>query len=148
MERVSLPDAEDLDGVVDSVCAEAGLSDHAQEVRQLAVRCLESPTVKRAIESNTIQREVPFTVPWDGGFATGRVDLVFRDGDDLVAVDFKTDMVDTEHVQQHAAEHHSGQADVYAHALASSTRLPVPEVVFVFCRADAEVSLQTSSSED
>ncbi len=95
MERVSLPDASDLDSVVESVCLEAEIEDRAKEVREMAERCLSSPTVKRAIESGTCQREVPFTVPWDGGFATGRIDLVYRDEDGLVVVDYKTDEVAT-----------------------------------------------------
>lgn len=87
MERVSLPGAEDLAAVVAAVCAEAGLPDRVNEVRTMAERCLESPTVRAAIASGAYRREVPFTTPWNGGFATGHVDLVYRDGDELVVVD-------------------------------------------------------------
>ena len=68
MEKVSLPDAEDLEMWADAICAESGSPSTLDEVVELARRCLESPTVKRAIESGTYQREVPFTVPWDGGY--------------------------------------------------------------------------------
>ena len=79
MERVTLPDAADLDDVVSAVCAEAAIPEREDEVLEMARRCLASPTVKRALESGEWWREVPFTVQADGGFAVGRVDLVFRD---------------------------------------------------------------------
>jgi len=93
MERVSLPDATDLDEVVESVCAEAGLLDRTGEVREMAARCLSSAAVRSALDSGTYWREVPFTVTRDGGFAVGRVDLVYREGDALVVVDYKSDEV-------------------------------------------------------
>jgi ATP-dependent exoDNAse (exonuclease V) beta subunit len=70
------------------------------------------------------------------------VDLVFREGDELVVVDYKTDSVDGDDFEAWAQEHHSGQADVYARALSGATGLSVREVVFVFCRAGVEVVLR------
>ena len=99
MEQVSLPDAEDLDEVATAICIEAGIPDHTDEVIELARRCLDSPTVKRALELGTYQREVPFTVPTDDGFALGRVDMVFSDEDGLHVVDFKTDEVTARHAE-------------------------------------------------
>jgi len=97
--------------------------------------------VRSALASDTYWREVPFTVPRDGGFAVGRVDLVYREGDALVVVDYKSDEVDTAQVEGHTRTHHAGQAEVYAEALAQATGLTVRRVVFVFPRAGAEVSI-------
>ena len=66
--------------------------------------CLDSPSVKRAVELGSWWREVPFMINHarDGEAAerapltNGRVDLVFRDGDELVVVDYKTDKDVTE----------------------------------------------------
>jgi ATP-dependent exoDNAse (exonuclease V) beta subunit len=140
MERVSLPDATDLDEVVESVCAEAGLLDRAGEVQEMAARCLSSAAVRSALDSGTYWREVPFTVTRDGGFAVGRVDLVYREGDALVVVDYKSDEVGAEQVEGHASTHHAGQAEVYAEALEQVTGLDVRQVVFVFPRAGVEVA--------
>ena len=140
MERVSLPEATDLDEVVESVCAEAGLLDRTGEVQEMAARCLSSAAVRRALASGAYWREVPFTVIRGGGFAVGRVDLVYREGDALVVVDYKSDEVDAAQVEGHARAHHAGQAEVYAEALEQVTGLDVRQVVFVFPRAGVEVA--------
>jgi ATP-dependent exoDNAse (exonuclease V) beta subunit len=147
MERVSLPDAEDLDEVVDSVCLEAGIPEHQAEMLELAKRCLTSPTVRRALELGTYHREVPFTVPSDGGFALGRVDFVFQEQQGLHVVDFKTDNIDPADVEAHTLERHSGQADIYASALAAAAARPVSEVTFVYCRSNAEVTVDVEVRE-
>ena len=73
----------------------------------------------------------------------GRVDLVYRDGDELVVVDYKTDKdVTEETAEQYARKHHAGQGEVYAQGLATATGLKVREVVFVYCKAGAEVRLR------
>lgn len=144
MERVALPGAEDLDEVAEAACAEAGLRDNAGLVGEMARRCLDSGAMARALASDGWYREVPFTVTRNGGFGTGRVDLVYREGEQLVVVDFKTDDVSGETAAHEAftLEHHSGQAEVYAEAVGASTGLAVREVVFVFCRTGVEVSLR------
>ena len=140
-----MPDAEDLDEVATAVCIEAGIPDHTDEVIELARRCLDSPTVKRALESGTYRREVPFTVPTDDGFALGRVDMVFSDEEGLHVVDFKTDLVGAERAESHTIEHHMGQADVYMEALARATRLTIAGVGrSSICRPDAEVTLEAA----
>ena len=75
------------------------------------------------------------------GFAVGRVDLVYREGDALVVVDYKSDEVAAAQVEGHARTHHAGQAEVYAHAVARASGAPVKRVVFVFPRAGSEVAL-------
>jgi len=146
MERVALPGAEDLDEVVEAVCAEAGLADEAQLVGEMARRCLDSEAMARALASDGWYREVPFTVTRNDGFGTGRVDLVYLDEDELVVVDFKTDDVSGDPAAHEAftLEHHSGQAEVYSEALAVASGLSVRAVVFVYCRTGVEVSILSS----
>src|SRR5205823_1990719 len=75
-------------------------------------------------------REVPFVLsrdgvggngaaagadPFTGPLTTGRVDLVYQDGEELVVVDYKTDTdVTKDTAEDYAREHHSGQSEVYA----------------------------------
>jgi ATP-dependent helicase/nuclease subunit A len=81
--------------------------------------------------------------PFTGPLVNGRVDLVHRDGDELVVIDYKTDRdVTKENAEEHAREHHAGQAEVYAQALSAATGLPVREVVFVYCKAGVEVAFR------
>ena len=75
-----------------------------------------------------------------GGYAVGRVDLVFRDDDELVIVDYKSDHLadGAATTIAAAAQAHLGQGLVYAAALEQATGLPVREVVFVLARAGGE----------
>jgi ATP-dependent helicase/nuclease subunit A len=141
MEQVALPDAEDLDAVVESVCLEAGILDRREEVDAMARRCLASETVRRGIATGTWRREVPFTIGRAGGFGTGRVDAVFTDDGELMIVDFKSDDVNGDETTHEAftLEHHGGQADIYADALGHASGRVVGGVTFVYARTGTEV---------
>jgi ATP-dependent helicase/nuclease subunit A len=116
------------------------------EVLDLARRCLASASVQRALSADRYEREVPFAaVLNDGTQLVGRMDLVFREGDGLVIVDFKTDDVTTAEKVDAATAGHSGQAAAYAHAVERATGLAVREVVLVFARAGVERSLARST---
>jgi len=104
--------------------------------------------VRHAIELGSWWREVPFMIDHASAGETaerasltnGRVDLVFRDGDELVVVDYKTDKeVTKETAEKHARKHHAGQSEVYAQGLSTAAGLKVREVAFVYCKAGAEV---------
>jgi ATP-dependent helicase/nuclease subunit A len=153
MERITLPDASDLEAIAEDVCLEGDIADQQDDVIAMCRACLDSPAVQDALQSGRLWREVPFILnqardpseAQTGPLATGRVDLVYQtDGNQLVVVDYKTDKNVTERTaEQHALDHYSGQAEVYTHALASATRMPVREVVLVYCRARVEVRMQT-----
>jgi ATP-dependent helicase/nuclease subunit A len=133
MEVVDLAAPGDFDAIVDAVCAESGLVDRRDEVALLVERCLASPAVARAVASGRYWREVPFTIPWEGGLAVGRMDLLFVEDGRIVIVDYKTDAVEPDGVEAAVAGHRS-QAEIYAAAAGLTTGLTVGEVVFVFCR--------------
>ena len=151
MERVTLPDAHDLEQIADDVCKEGAITEDTADVVSMCRACLDSPSVQRAIELGSWSREVPFMLnhAHDGQDANrapltnGRVDLVYRDGAELVVVDYKTDKdVTEETAEQYARDHHAGQGEVYAHGLSTATGLNVREVAFVYCKAGAEVRLR------
>ena len=140
MERVTFPRAADLDAVAAAVCADGGIEDHLDEVLQLANRCLESATVRRAIASGSVQREIPFTMPTeDGGFVTGRMDLVFEDEGEYVIVDYKTDNIETDDAESHTLAHHAGQASAYSSVIERQGTLG--GTVFVYPRAGTDVTI-------
>jgi ATP-dependent exoDNAse (exonuclease V) beta subunit len=150
MERISLPDAENLEEVAEDVCLEGDIAHDLPDVISMCRACLDSPSVKRAMALGSWWREVPFVISHAcngdaerGRLTNGRVDLVFRDGDVLVVVDYKTDKdVTEETAKQYALEHHGGQSEVYAKGLTTATGLTVREVAFVYCKAGAEVRLR------
>jgi ATP-dependent helicase/nuclease subunit A len=151
MERVTLPHAHDLEQIADDVCKEGAITDDTDDVVSMCRACLDSPSVKRAVELGIWWREVPFVINHAGErepaerapLTNGRVDLVFRDRDELVVVDYKTDKdVTEETAEAYAKKHHAGQSEVYAQGLGTATGLKVREVVFVYCKAGAEVRLR------
>jgi ATP-dependent helicase/nuclease subunit A len=152
MERITLPDARDLEEIAEDVCLEGDIADELGDVIRMCRACLESPAVQNALQTGRLWREVPFVLnqardpneAQRGALATGRVDLVYQSQDNqLVVVDYKTDKdVTEETAEQYAQEHHAGQAEVYRDALASATGMPVREVVFVYCKAGVEVSMR------
>ncbi len=104
MERVSLPDADNLEQVAEDVCLEGDIAHDLPDVISMCRACLDSPSVNRALQLGSWWREVPFVVSHPSGgkaaergrLTNGRVDMVFRDGDELVVVDYKTDKDVTE----------------------------------------------------
>jgi ATP-dependent helicase/nuclease subunit A len=116
MERVALPDGADVEELAQAICAEAAIRAAVELVIEMARRCLESAVVRRAIATGEVHREVPFVVEEDGRVLIGRIDLLFRDGDRAVVVDYKTDLVQPGG-ESAAAEGHRGQAGVYRQAV-------------------------------
>ena len=135
MERVTLPGAHDLEAIADDVCLEGDIVEQLDDVIAMCRACLEAHCVqagarRRALVARGAVRAQPRrerATPSSGPLATGRVDLVYRDGDELVVVDYKTDKdVTEETAEAHALEKHSGQAEIYAQALAAATGLAGP----------------------
>ena len=59
----------------------------------MARACLGSEALARALRADEIWREVPYTRRVEAGYATGRMDVVFREGDRLGVIDWKSDSV-------------------------------------------------------
>ena len=150
MERVSLPDAADLDAIANDVCLEGDIAEHEEDVVAMCRACLQAESVRRALAGGRWWREVPFVLsrrgmgtPTVGRSRPAASTSCIEDAGELVVIDYKTDRdVTAENAEAHALEKHSGQAEIYAQALAAATGLPVREVVFVYCKAGVEVRLR------
>ena len=124
MELITLPTGDDLAAITAAVCAEAGIGPATAEVLELATRCLNSPSMQRALAADRYEREVPFSaVLEDGTHLAGRMDLVYVDAGELVVIDYKTDAVTTSTELDAATITHSGQAAAYAIATERGTGL-------------------------
>lgn len=138
MEEVDFADPSQLRALAMSACAEHGLpGDDVNDVVEMAQACLQSDAAARALAADEAWREVPYMVTIDEGFESGRIDLLIREGDSLTVIDWKSDSVGPDMVQERA-ETHRHQAECYAAALQRITKMPVKEVIFVFARARAE----------
>jgi len=146
LELLDLASPTDLEGTVRSVCRVAGIEDHAGEVQRMAEACLASGALARALRAPARWREVPYTRRVEGGYATGRIDLVFEEDGALVVVDWKSDSIAPSQAEA-AAEAHRPQAEAYAAALAAATGRTVREVVFVFPRARAEAAIRPQPAD-
>jgi ATP-dependent exoDNAse (exonuclease V) beta subunit len=156
MERITIATAEDLRTVADDVCLEGAIAEQVDDVVTMCEACLRAPSLRRALAADRLWREVSFVLSDaepdsdrdTGPLVNGRVDLVFRDADELVVIDYKTDAgVTAEDAAQHTIDRHGGQADAYRRALSAATGIPVREVVFVYCRTGVEVRVRPEGTE-
>lgn len=110
------------------------------EIARVAGTALDSDVIARALRSPRVLREVPFTAPLPAGadgLAEGRIDLLFVEDGEIVIVDFKTDAVSRDEVEERAASYRA-QVLIYAWAARRTAGLPVREVVLLFARAGVE----------
>jgi ATP-dependent helicase/nuclease subunit A len=103
-------------------------------IAALARSAIASPVVRRAA-GRAFWRETYVAVPLDGITLEGYVDLVYRDDDGLVVVDYKTDAVRGIDLDERLA-HYRVQAAAYALAVAEATGEPV--VRCVLCLLDPD----------
>jgi ATP-dependent exoDNAse (exonuclease V) beta subunit len=97
--------------------------------------------------------EIPFTLPWElpdesgslvPGLLHGRLDLVFREPEGWVIVDYKTDPIPREGVGSLVA-HYRDQVALYAEAWERITGEPVHEAGLYFTRAETYVEVRIGS---
>ena len=100
----------------------------------LAGACWRSAPVRAAAaaEPAEVYRELPIGVLVDGAVVSGAVDLLYRDGDQWVVVDYKTDRGADAGVLR---ERYTPQGAAYAVAVEAATGQVVREVVFVAAAA-------------
>ena len=117
-----------------------GIPGRVGDVITLSRRAVNSDSVRRAVASQRLWREAPVATPVKGGFLHGFIDLLFEEADGLVVVDYKTDSVREDPVED-AVEKYRLQGGAYACAVARATGKPVKEVIFSYLDADKEVTL-------
>jgi len=117
-----------------------GIPSRVDDVIALSRRAVNSESVRRAVASQRLWRESPVATPVKGGFLHGFIDLLFEEPDGLVIVDYKTDSVMEDRVED-AVEKYRLQGGAYACAVARATGKRVKEVIFNYLAAGTEVTL-------
>ncbi len=117
-----------------------GIPNREGDVIRLARIAVNSDIVRRAVASQRLWREVPVAAPVEGGFLHGFIDLLFEEPDGLVVVDYKTDSVDEDRVED-AVEKYRLQGGAYACTVGKATGKPVKEVRFLYLEAQTDVQL-------
>ena len=132
MELCDFADASSLPGIAAAVTREAGRPDLAAAAAALAGACWRAPPVRAAAASLEVYRELPIGALLNGAVVSGAVDLLYRDGDEWVVVDYKTDRGVAAGVLR---ERYTPQGAAYAVAVELATAQAVREVVFVAAAA-------------
>ncbi|HLI14778.1 MAG TPA: UvrD-helicase domain-containing protein [Acidimicrobiales bacterium] len=135
LQVVDLRGGDDLAALARRTAAAEGCPELAASVASLASAALASPVLRRAALADVVEREVPVTAVLPEGNLDGVVDLVFVQGGELVAVDYKTDVLAAPGLARAAAAGHRLQAGAYALALGGALGRPVDRFTFVFLAA-------------
>ncbi len=101
------------------------------EASGIVRRALAGDLMRRIVKSDAFYREVPFVVREGAVLLEGKMDVVFREGNDIYVVDFKTDRVTGGDIETRA-EHYRPQAEAYARAIEAACGTPPREVIFLF----------------
>lgn len=111
-----------------------------RKAEEMVRQALDSEILKRVIRSEGFQKEVPFAFKKDGVIFEGVIDLVFKEGNELVALDFKTDLVEPKGLDS-KVEHYRPQVKVYADAIRNIFGIPPKEVLLFFLHLMETISV-------
>lgn len=144
-------DEEQLTALARQLLPEHGLSvDMAEVLAAKAVRVRKSALWKRAETALHCFREVPFTVTGDEDgtvLQRGVIDLVFKENDGWIIVDYKSDHISKYADIQAAAKRHAPQLNAYAKAWEKAVGEPVIDAVVYFVHEQESVSVLESILE-
>ena len=140
LQTIDLSTGDGIEETSQAQAAAEGIPQRWAEVARLARVAVDSEVVRRAVASSRLWREVPVAAPMSNGVLQGFIDLLFEEDGNLVVVDYKTDAVDSDHVED-ALARYGPQGGAYALAVQRATGRPVTEVVFLFLHANRSVVL-------
>jgi len=144
MERVDLVSGENLRELCRIKAMEQSIPGMAEKIAGLCQKCLAHPLLERARRSKRIFREVPFSMFLEERIVEGKIDLLFEEGDRWVIVDYKTDELSPEAMENRFLSYRE-QGIWYAHAVQKVAKGKVKEVVFFFVRPGEVRSIEGES---
>jgi len=107
---------------------------------KLVKEAISSQLLQRVIQSGNYQKEVPFTYVQEGMMVEGVMDVVFKEGEDWVVLDFKTDQIDQEELETKVKQY-TPQVRIYSEAIKNIFGKPPKEVILFFLHRMEAVSL-------
>jgi len=108
---------------------------------EMVRKAIGSPILQRAVESANYEKEVPFAYKDNGTIFEGVMDVVFKEEDGLVVLDFKTDLVEKNELNL-KIEHYQPQVKVYSDAIKTIFGQPPKEVILFFLHLMEPVSVR------
>jgi len=94
-----------------------GYDEIYEESARLVTRFIESPLYREIAGATVLGREIPLLSTDDDRVLTGRIDLCYRTGSDIVILDYKTDRIDPEDAETVAQRRYRGQISAYTDAV-------------------------------
>ena len=143
LQTIDLPDGAGLEEALAAQCEAEAVPDRLNEVRELVLQALGSPSVVEAA-SSPHWREIYSCTPHEGRLLEGYIDLLYRGADGLVVVDYKTAATSDPEVLDQRVEGYRLQGASYALTVASSTAEPVVRVTFLFLTPNGAVERHLS----
>ena len=134
-----------LEDIAKAQAAAEGVPGRADDIARLVRRALDSPIVKRALNSGRWWRETPVAGPVGDGIVEGFIDLLFEEEDGFVIVDYKTDALGSDEEIERAMARYRLQGGGYALALSRATGANVKEVSFLFLEPSRLVMVEDLS---
>jgi ATP-dependent helicase/nuclease subunit A len=134
LERLDLPGGKNLKELCRIETHEYSIPGSAENLEAMVRQCLGHPLMERVRGAKRLFREVPFSVSLDGNLVEGKIDLLFEEESGWVIVDYKTDDVSGEVLEQRFQSYRE-QGLWYARAVRQATGCEVKEVAFFFVRS-------------
>ena len=131
-----------LEDIAKAQAAAEGVPGRADDIARLVRRAIDSPIVKRALESGRWWRETPVAGSVGDGIVEGFIDLLFEEEDGFVIVDYKTDALGSDQEIERAMVRYRLQGGGYALALSMATGANVKEVSFLFLEPSRAVTVE------
>ena len=141
LQVVDLRTGNGLEDIAKAQAAAEGVPGRADDIARLVRRALDSPLVKRALESGRWWRETPVAGPVGDGIVEGFIDLLFKEEDGFVIVDYKTDALGSDDEIERAMARYRLQGGGYALALSRATGANIKEVSFLFLEPSRAVTV-------
>ena len=145
LQVVDLETGTGLEDIAKAQAAAEGVPGRANDIARLVRRALDSPLVKRALDSKRWWREAPVAGPVGDGIVEGFIDLLFEEEGGFVIVDYKTDALRSDDEIEQAMARYRLQGGGYALALNKATCATVKEVSFLFLEPNREVPVDDLS---
>ena len=135
LQEIDLASGEGLEEAVATQVSAEGVRPQRSIVERMTRTALASNVAQQASIAEH-RREVWVGAPVGGRLVEGYIDLLYRQGSELVVVDWKTDHVANEEDLSDKLDRYRMQGASYVAALEAATRLNVKRMVFVFLSND------------
>ena len=147
LQVATLDTGADVEALSRTYAAFEGVLEWSDAIARAAESARTSVAVRRALAAPQYWRELFVAAPIGDRAVEGFVDLLFREGDDLVVVDYKTDGLLDDADLERAVMRYRPQAAAYALAIEHTTGRRVRECIFVFTRDGDVIERSVTGSE-